>query len=337
MDKMRAIQYFNQAAQSGSFTAAARHLGVSTPAVTQLVAALERSLGITLFHRSRKGLSLTADGERYFEVSRKVAADVHGIEQDLGPRGAKPRGTLTVGMRDVLGHICVLPRLGRFLSRYPEVDLILKPVATLDDVDGKATDVTLLTGWPVERDLVVRPIAQTRLVVCASPDYWRRNGKPEEPEGLSGHDCLVIRSTGGTQLDRWEFERNGERRSVDVRSRLCSDERIWLHDAACAGLGVLRLMDLTAHRYFLSGALVPVLTAWEVVDAPTIFAVYPPSRRQSKVVRVFVDFLVELFAELENERTPVVAGRIARVPKPEWFGRAGGRHSAYVARKRKSQ
>src|SRR5688572_24987345 len=101
MDKLRAIQYFNRAVEDGSFTAAARSLDVSTPAVTQLIAALEREVGILLFHRTNRGLSLTADGQRYYETSRKIAADLHDLEQRLAPRAVKPRGTLTVGMRAV--------------------------------------------------------------------------------------------------------------------------------------------------------------------------------------------------------------------------------------------
>ena len=99
MDKLRAIQYFNHAAESGSFASAARSMNVSAPAVVQLVGALERSLGRALFHRTTQGLTLTADGDRYYTVSRQIVADLRDVEQRLGPRGAPPRGTLVVGMR----------------------------------------------------------------------------------------------------------------------------------------------------------------------------------------------------------------------------------------------
>ena len=337
MDKLRAIEYFNQAAASGSFAAAARHFGVSTPAVTQLVSALERSLGISLFHRTRQGLTLTADGAQYYETSRNVAADLHDIEQRLGPRDAKPRGRLTVGMRDSLGHTCVMPRIARFLDRFPDVELDLKPIRTFEDIDKENIDVALLPGWPAERDLIVRPLAQTRLVVCASPDYWLRTGTPQIPDDLRRHDCLVIRSTGGTQLDRWSFEKNGQRCSIEVRSRIFSDERIWLYDAACAGMGVIRVGDLTLVHHLSVGRLVPVLTDWEALESPTIFAAYSPRLRHSKLVRVFMDFLVEVFSELDSLRMPAPGSRIRQVPKPEWFGRTHGRHSNYMSRRGKSR
>ncbi len=333
MDKLRAIQYFNRAAESGSFAAAARFFDVSTPAVTQLVQALERSLGVTLFHRTSQGLSLTADGERYYEISRKVAADLGDIEQRLGPRGAKPGGTLTVGMTSTLGRNCVMPRMMRFLARYPDIELVLKPIVTLQEIEEKKLDVAVLIGWPAERDLVVRPLAQTRLVVCASPEYWAREGVPQEPETLREHFCLILRSSGGTLLDRWSFEKNGERRMIDVKTRVFSDDRGWLAELACAGGGVVRMTDIILNRHLSAGLLVPALADWEALEAPPIFAAYAPSQRRSKLVRVFLDFLVELFGELERERAPSPKSALLRA-RPEWFGRTRGRHSAYEARKR---
>ena len=165
MDKLRAIQYFNRAAEGGSFAAAARSLDVSAPAVIQLVGALERSLGFALFHRTNHGLSLTADGERYYETSRSLVAGLHDIEQRLGPRGVKPRGRLNVGMSLAAGQNCVWPRIVRFLARFPDVELVTKRVRTFQDIDAANLDVAVLFGWPPERDLVVRPLAQTRYLV----------------------------------------------------------------------------------------------------------------------------------------------------------------------------
>jgi LysR family transcriptional regulator, regulator for bpeEF and oprC len=335
MDKLRAIQYLACAAETGSFTAAAKTLDVSTPAVAQLIRALERSLGVALFHRTTRGLSLTADGERYYETSRRITADLHDLEQILGPRGTKPRGKLTVGMREAVGRNCVMPRITRFLARFPDVELVTKPVGTFESLDELNLDLAVLTGWPPEGDMVALPLAQTRHVVCASPEYWIRQGKPQTPEELRKHDCLVTRSFSGVLLDRWIFEKKGERRTVDVKSRLLSNTRPWLDEAACAGAGVIRLADITLTRYLSSGLLVPALTDWEALESPTIFAAYRRGQRQSKLVRAFLDFLVEVFAELENERSPAPVSGISRVPKPEWFGRAHGRQSAYVARGRK--
>ena len=336
MDKLRAIHYFNQAVELGSLSAAARFFDVSTPSVTQLVGALEASLGVALLHRTHQGVAPTAEGERYYETSRRIATDLRELELRMAPRAAALRGTLTVGMRDAVGQTCVMPRIVRFLERHPAVDLTLRPVTKDTDVHEKDVDLTLQIGWPSDRDLVVRPLLQTRHLVVASPGYWARHGRPETPENLRPHDCLVVRSTGGTQLDRWTFEREGVRQSVDVRSRLFSDERNWLYEAAGAGAGVARLADVTLIEHVETGTLAVALSDWVSLEAPMIFASYRPGMRRSRLVRAFVDFLVEIFAELDVERAPLSGNAPERVPRPAWFGRAHGRHSAYVARRSSS-
>lgn len=333
MDKWRAIQYFNSAVERGSFAAAARSFDVSAPAVTQLVRELERSLGVLLLHRTTHGLALTADGERYYETSRRVAADLLDAEQRVAPRGAKPRGTLTIGMRHSVGHNCVMPKIGRFLVRFPDVEVVTKPVA-IDAIGRENVDVAVMVGWPPERDFLVRHLAQTRHVVCASAEYWARAGQPREPDELRHHHCLVFSNDEGVFVDRWTFTRGSEQRSVDVRSRLFSGDRNWLDVAARAGAGVMRVTDLTAVSDLTSGALVPVLTDWESAASPTIYALYRRSHRQSRLVRVLLDFLSEVFAELENERPLAPGGAIKRVSRPDWFGHVRGRQSTYARRRR---
>jgi DNA-binding transcriptional LysR family regulator len=300
----------------------------SPPAVTKLVVALERSLGVTLLHRSNRGLSLTADGERYYETSHRLTAEFQELELRVASADAKPRGTLTVGMRPVIGQHCVMPKIPRFLARYPDVELVTKPVRTMQDVHAEKVDVAVLSGWAEQRDLVVRQLAQNRFVVCASAEYWTPEGRPLEPEDLRHHHCLIFRHPAGTLEDRWIFEKSGERRTIDMPSRLFSDDRDWLVEAACAGAGVVRPADLTAAPFLRAGRLVPVLTDWQALEAPTIYAAYRRADRKSKLVRVFLDFLVEVFAELDSERTPMLPSRGVRAPKPDWLGRTRGRASA---------
>ena len=336
MDKLRAMQYFNRAVEMGSFAAAARSLAVSTPAVSQLVSALEQSLGVTLVNRSPRGLSLTQDGERYYRSSQRLVTDLRELEQQLGTRGGKPRGTLTVGMRQSVAEHCVMPRISRFLARFPDVELLMRGVTT-EQIERQTLDIAVMVGWPQKGNLIARHLAQTRHVVCASAGYWAVSGKPQHPADLRGHHCLVFRNDEGMLVDRWTFTRAGEQCSVDVRTRLLSDNRSWLDAAALAGCGVMRVTDLTSGRYFSSGLLVPVLTEWQSVEAPTIYAVYARAQRRSKLVNVFLDFLAEVFAEVERERTPGPATSPARVVQPYWFGHDRGRQSARVAHQKTSR
>lgn len=333
MDKLRALQYFNQAAETGSFAAAARHFQVSAPAVVQLVGALERSLGCPLFHRTRQGLALTTDGERYYQVTRQITTELRDVEQHLGPRTARPRGTLTIGLRASVGMSCVLPRLARFVARYPDIEIVLRPCFTAQDIDDKQLDLAVLAGWPPERDFVVKPLAQTRLIVCAAPQYWARMGEPRDPDDLRDHDCLIVRSSGGTLVDRWIFARGEERRTVDVKVRVVGDDLAWIGEAAAAGIGVLRVIDLTLPAYLSTGRLLPVLPEWESLEAPMIFAAYPPTQRRSRLVRVFLDFLAEVFDELDRERAAALRSNVPRAPRPAWFARTHGRQSAFAGRR----
>lgn len=327
MDKLRAIQYFVQTVEAGSFGAAARSLDVSTPAVSQLVGTLERSLGVTLLLRSPRGVSPTADGRRYYEVMHKVTDDLRQIERQLG-HGSRPRGTLTVGMRAGVAQECIMPQIARFLAAYPEIDLILKPVETLEEVYAQDVDLAVITGWPPSRDYALRVLGHTRSVICASPDYWQRAGAPKDPDDLREHECLVLRSSGGTLLDRWAFERNGERRMVDVRARMLSYQSTWIQQAACAGAGVIRVADFSVQRHLSNGTLVATLADWEVLESPMHFAVFRPKQRQSRLVRAFVEFLAEVFNA--SQRDPFT--RHSR--RPEWFGRVHGRQSMHASVKR---
>src|SRR5581483_1255232 len=145
---------------------------------------------------------------------------------------------------------------------------------------------------------------------------------------------LLFRSSAEILLDRWIFEKNGQRRTVDVTSRLLSDDRPWLDEAACAGAGVIRLADITVARYLAAGLLIPVLTDWEALESPTVYVAFPGRQRKSKLVRAFVDFMVDVFKELESERPSGASTRTSAVRRPDWFGRAHGRQSAYVPRAR---
>ena len=288
MDKLRAIEYFNRAVEHGSFAGAARSCHVSTAAVTQLIAALERELGVALFRRSRHGLALTSEGERYHETSHAVAQALSETEQRLTSRAGNPRGTLTIAYRQQLADLYIAPQLGRFLTRYPDVELVLKPVTRVAQLQHEMIDVAVLIGWPPEGGYVVRILGQTELLICASPDYWRRAGMPRDPDDLHDHHCMVLRSTGGALLDRWLFEKNGDRRAIDVRARVFSDEGGMLVGAALGGAGVVRTSDLVLRDYLTTGQLVRAVADWTCLEAPLVYAAYNARLRRSPVVRVFM-------------------------------------------------
>ncbi len=207
MDKLRALQYFAAAAEDRSMSAAARRLGVSTPAIAKLLTALERSLGTILFDRTVRGLALTADGESYLEACQPALAQLAAADEGIAGSATRHRGTVVVGTQPYLGQHCILPALSRFHARYPDIQVEIRVVHRLTEELASAVDVFVLAGWQEDVDLVRRHLAQNRFVVCASPAYWAAHGIPRRPSDLERHVCVLWRS----------LRRHGPR-SLEVRA-----------------------------------------------------------------------------------------------------------------------
>jgi LysR family transcriptional regulator for bpeEF and oprC len=319
MDKLRALQYFATAAEEGSFSRAARRLDVSVPAVAKLIGALERSVGCPFFERTPRGLALTADGRDYLDACLPAIEQLAAADESLRGAASRPRGTLVVGATPQLAQHCLAPSLPKFRARYPDIDIDIRSVYRVDDVEPGTIDVYLLHGWPEHGDLVHRRIAVSRLLTCASPGYWAEHGVPDHPQEMAQHTGLFLRNPEGTVLDLWEYERAGQVEAVPMRGWLASDHRDILLDAALAGQGVARLVDFTCGAHLQSGRLVPVLLQWEMKGAPPVSLLFRPSHRRTSRVRVFIDFVTTVFRELEAQRVGLAMANPTE--PPAWYRR----------------
>lgn len=333
MDKLRALQYFVTAAEVPSFTAAARRLDVSVPAIAKLITALERQLGTSLFDRSARGIALTADGQTYLESCRTLLEQLAVADEAVGDGSSRPRGTLVVGAPAFLAQHCIVPALPQFHARYADIRIEIRLVDPTVHADAGAIDVFVVPGWPKQPDLVHRQIGQLRLLVCAAPSYWAVHGAPKHPLDLKGRQCLLFRNRAGTVLDLWQFRRGGETESVAVSGWLVSDHRDVVLEAAVAGEGVARLSDLTIRAHLQRGQLVPALLDWELQDSPPINLMYRPNHRRIARVRLFIDFVTTLFRQLESERSGGLAASLPALP-PQWHLR-GHVHGSAAARTRR--
>ena len=324
MNKLRAMEYFVRVVESGTFAAAARELDVSPPAVTKLIAALERELGAPLLRRDSRHVSLTPDGEQYFPVCASALADLRAAEANLSASRTRASGKLTVGIAKIVGENCVAPVLSEFLARHPGLTLDLRVVNKPSEPLAARVDVVVFVGWLEDVDMVAKRIAQTRRVTCASPAYWEAHARPRDPDELRGHDCLAFRSPWGVVLDLWKYQRGEEVRSVALEPRIVSDDRDWTIAAAVRGMGIVNVADLTARSYFEQGLLEPVLEDWECLEAPAIYVLYRRGSRPSARVRAFVEFVTELFRDLEMSRPGGRQTKLPAVPVPPWF------HSKWV-------
>ncbi len=293
MDSLVGFTAFARAAASGSYTVAARLLGVSPSAVSKSVRRLEDRLGTRLFNRTTRSLTLTPEGEDLFERCARLLREVEGIKAAAALARSEPAGRLRVAAPLALGRLVLAPALGRFRALNPKVDLELRLSDRFADPEQERVDAALRVGELADTRLVARRLAPHRVVACASPGYLARRGRPERPEDLFAHECVDYRFATTGRLFRWPFQVDGRRVEISPPGVMVTDDGEALAAAAAAGVGVAAVATYIVAPYARDGRLVPLLTGFVAEQAP-ISLVYPESRRLSPAVRAFLGFVAEL-------------------------------------------
>jgi DNA-binding transcriptional LysR family regulator len=332
MDRLRSLHYFIASAEEGSFSAAARRLGVTIPAIAGLVNSLERRLGVSLFERSPQGLALTATGEAYLDACRPSVDALEVLDEQTRSSSTRARGTVVLGVQHVAARELLCPALPRFRARHPEIHLDLRESTQMVDPDAPGIDAYLSFAWPKAPDMVHRALGISRFVVCASPAYWKAHGRPGHPNELAEHDCILVRTQTGTLMDMWRFRRGEETVEVQMKGWLsCSNvHRDVAIQLAMDGLGPVRVLDWANYHPLASGALVPALTDWEALEAPPLYLSYRPSARRLARVRVVLQFIEELVRDWEVRPAGQRIG-----PQPSWAGSTAARASSIGRKPRK--
>jgi DNA-binding transcriptional LysR family regulator len=326
MDRMRALEYFVAAAQGGSFSAAARTHQVTVPAVMKLVAALERSLGSRLFDRSTHGLALTSVGETFLEECRPALETLALAAEAASTTTRKASGNVVVRAPQLLSRLILVPALHRLHMGHPGIQVDLRPLEALQitNADGAGVDLLFALGVPELVDLIERPIAQTRLLVCASPQYLQRQGRPRSPQDLQEHQCLQVRTPEGTVIDLWRFRRGEQLEEVAVRGYLVSESRDVVLEAVLQGHGISRFADLSVWPHLQSGRLEPVLPDWFSEGAPMLSALYRAASLRQARVRTVLDHLTVVVKEVElqcRHEYPILLGSAQSPRTPARRGR----------------
>jgi DNA-binding transcriptional LysR family regulator len=289
------LDCFVAAADEASFSAAARRLGLTPAAVSKSVARLESGLGVRLFQRSTRSLSLTGEGERLYRQIRLPWTEIGDALTDLRQGAGKPAGTLKVAMAPAVGRMYFVPLLAGFLDLYPDVVPDLHFDNRQVDLIGGGYDVAIGGGVELTDALVARELAQAKSVLVAAPGYLARFPAPDTPEQLARHRGVLRRAVGSGRLLPWTLKDDAGREVVaNVRPVAVLDDPEAIARAAAAGLGVAMLPAPHALPLLDSGELVRVLPGWRGPDRP--LAIYYSSRKLLPAkVRVFVDYVVEQF------------------------------------------
>lgn len=305
------MRVFVRVAELGGFARAAALLELSRARVSEAVAALERSLGARLLHRTTRRLSLTDDGRAYYERAVRILADLEEAEALVVRSGGAPSGRLRVDMPMALTRLFVVPALPRLLQRHPDLALEIRLENRPVDLLEEGVDCAISYGAPSNVDLVARRLGSTHLVTCAAPGYLQKRSAPEKPEELARHDTIGFLSLSTGRPSEWQFQRGGVRQSYRPASRLAFNSMEACVDAAESGLGVTQVLSSLAHRAIAARRLVPVLLEW-AAEGPALYLVYPPSRQQSGRMRAFAEFAGEVFREADSSFRDVIARRRTR-------------------------
>lgn len=288
MPSLDLIASFVYAARHSSFAGAARELDLSPSAVAKNVARLESGLGLRLFHRTTRQVTLTHDGEEAFDRCRRVLEAVESLDALGEAQGRGARGTLRIDLPITYGKRFVLPVLAGLMARHPALKVDARFSDRYADIVKEGLDAAVRVGALADSQFVARPFDQQSLILCASPRYLATHGTPRTPGDLARHACILFRMPTSGRDRAWEFLVGGRPRSFVPESVIRMGDGEALVQAAAAGLGICQVPDNIAAEEVAHGAVVEVLARYRPAPMP-ISLVYPS--------RLHVPLRVRLLAE----------------------------------------
>lgn len=295
MDRFVSMQAFTRVVDFGSFARAAESLDLPKATLTRLIQNLETHLGVKLLHRTTRRISVTSEGAAYYERCVRILADVDEAEQSLTHQNQTPRGTLKVDTVGGLARLMLVPHLHDFFARYPDLKVELTINGKPIDLLKEGVDVVIRVGDTIDDTMVARRIGQLRLAFYASPIYLKQHGRPTTPEELAQHRAINYISTRTGREMPWILTRGDERHEMLLPSDISTNDPEVYIGCALEGHGIAVISRAMAQPYLQSGRLVEIMPDWQEEELP-ISAMYPQNRNLSAKVRVFVDWVAELFA-----------------------------------------
>jgi len=290
MDKLAALDAFVQSAETGSFVAAGRQLGLSASAVGKAVVRLEQRLDVRLFHRNTRNMTLTEEGRLFLERCRRILEEVEAAEAELARSNRTPRGRRRVSLP--LVGMLLTPVMAGFMRAWPEVQLDLDFTDRLVDIVEDGFDAVIRTGPPSDSRLMSRNLGRFKLKIVAAPDYLAQYGVPETPDDLAQHQCLHQRSPTTGKLRPWPLVRTEGQRKITLPERMSATAVDPLIALATEGLGIACLPPFAIRAEIAEGRLVPLLEDW-VQETDQFNILWPASRQITPRLRAFIDFMAE--------------------------------------------
>lgn len=297
MDRLSAYTAFARAYELGSFSAVARELGLTQSTVSKQIAALEASLGVQLFARTTRKLNPTPEAGQLYEGVQSLLDAADAIHSSLGGPRAEPTGLLRLTMPDSYGRSQVMPRLAKFLAKYPKVRLDVRltdqPISLIEE----GMELGIRIGDLSSSTLVARSMGIAEHLIVATPRYLAARGEPLDPTALGQHNCIVY--TGAARGHRWVFESESGRQVVDVSSSLGVNSADAMYDAVMHDVGIAKVPAWIVGNDVARKKVRVLLPDYYPMPMP-INIVYPQTRVLSVRARCFIDFLLAEFGQGAN-------------------------------------
>ncbi|MEH2386105.1 MAG: LysR family transcriptional regulator [Nostoc sp.] len=300
MDKLKSLMIFMRSAQCGSFSEAARQLGMAPSAVSRAVLRLEDELGVRLLGRTTRSLTLTKDGNRFYQRAQQILNDLEEAELEVKQSQSAPIGTLRLDLSFTFGKLHIVPALLQFATQYPELKLNVSFNDRLVDLTEEGIDATVRIGMSSDSSLIMHHLATAHYTTCASPQYLAQHGTPTTPKELLQHRCVNFIFPQSRQEHKWKFEQNGKALDLSVDSYLLFDNSEVILEAVIQGAGIVQLPKFIAAKAIARGDLQPILQSYAPQAGLPIAVLYLQRRYLSAKVRVFVEFMIGLAAALKQ-------------------------------------
>jgi DNA-binding transcriptional LysR family regulator len=296
MENLSGVMMFVQVADSLSFAATARALGVSPSAVSKSISRLEARVGVRVFQRSTRSIQLTTEGQVFLERCHRVLRELEAAEAELSSMSKLAVGRLRVGLPFAGG--LALPLIADFMGQHPQIELSVSFSDRTADVIDEGLDVVVRGGQQPDSRLKARRLGASKMVIVASPTYLDQRGMPSSPEDLMAHTCLIYRSSSSGKITAWPLRRTSSSAGrLDLPQTLVADSLDALRYAALQGRGIACLPEFSVTDRLKTGELVAVLDGY-TSETITFQVVWPSSKQMSPKVRAFVDFVTSRFPSL---------------------------------------
>lgn len=300
MDHFQAIRVFARIVETGAFSRAAESLQMPNATVSKSIQMLERHLGVKLFERSTRRVSVTADGAAYYERTRHLMSELEDIEATLGRSQRNPRGPLRVDTGGSTASAVIIPELPKFRSRYPDIQVQLSVTDRTLDLIGENIDCAIRSVAD-DPALVTKRLGSLQWTTCASPAFLKRHGVPKHPRDIDRKKLPVAGyfSARTGLVQPLQFLDQGELIEVPATNSVLVNESNAHLAAGLAGLGLIHTMDFNVRPWIERGELRPVLELYRPKPLE-VYIVYPPSRRLSTKVRVFVEWVTSIYEAIDR-------------------------------------